>query len=89
MKATSAPATKGAMLYHSMLIQVPTCPTSLHQLYSMMKLAAVVIAQRLSANIAASTIRFRIFEGCIRDRRTLNSGGESMQGKHAGVRGRS
>ena len=69
------------MLYHSMLIQVPTCPTSFHQLYSMMKLAAVAIAQRPSGNSTARISRFRIFEGCIRDRRTLNSGADSKQRK--------
>jgi hypothetical protein len=43
MKATMEPATEGAMLYHSMLLHVSTCPTSFHQLYSMMKLAMVLV----------------------------------------------
>ena len=65
MKATTAPAAAGAMLYHSMLIQVPTCPTSFHQLYSMMKSAAVAMAQRPTATSTARITKFRIFEGCI------------------------
>src|SRR5229473_2646699 len=64
MKATRAPATEGALLYHSMLIHVPTCPTSFHQLYSMMKLAMVLVrASRMSANSTGSRIRLRIREG--------------------------
>jgi hypothetical protein len=43
MKATREPATEGAMLYHSMLIHVSTCPTSFNQLYSMMKFAMVLV----------------------------------------------
>ncbi len=65
MKATSAPAAAGAMLYHSMLIQVLACPTSFHQLYSMMKLAAVVVAHPRTSNNTASTMRLRICEGRI------------------------
>ena len=45
-----APTAAGAMLYHSMLTHVLTCATSFHQLYSMMKLAAVGIAQTANAN---------------------------------------
>src|SRR5712692_7667320 len=66
MKATRAPAAAGAMLYHSMLIHVSTCPTSFHQLYSMMKLAMVLVERRMSANSTASRIRLRICEGRIK-----------------------
>ena len=54
MKATSAPTAAGAMLYHSMLTQVLTCATSFHQLYSMMKSAAVGTAQPRNANATNS-----------------------------------
>jgi len=54
------------MLYHSMLVYVSTCPTSFHQLYSMMKLAMVLVKRsRMSANSAGSRIRLRIHEGRI------------------------
>jgi len=63
MKATRAPATDGAMLYHSMLIHVPTCATSFHQLYSMTKFAMVLVrTSRMSANNSARRIRLRICE---------------------------
>src|SRR6266849_4582484 len=65
MKATGAPATAGAMLYHSMLIHVPTCPTSFHHLYWMMKLARLLVKPRMSANSNASRIRLRICDGRI------------------------
>src|SRR5580704_14293361 len=81
MNAKTAPAAKGAMVYHSMLTQVPTCPTSFHQLYSIVKLAARVIAQKLSVNSTASMSRFRIFEGRIRDCRTFYSRADSKQRK--------
>src|SRR6266699_2061231 len=54
------------MLYHSMPIQVSTCPTSFHQLYSMMKLAAVVAAQAMIASKNIRTISLAICEGRIR-----------------------
>src|SRR5690349_21558176 len=66
MKATRAPAAVGAVLYHSMLIQVSTCPTSFHQLYSMMKLAMALVEPKMSANSTASRIRLRICEGRIK-----------------------
>src|SRR5208337_2966466 len=65
MKATTAPAAPGAMLYHSMLTQVLTCATSFHQLYSMMKLAAVGIAQPINANETNTRMTTRICEGRI------------------------
>src|SRR5712691_7964509 len=68
MKTTRAPAAAGAILYHSMLIHVSTCPTSFHQLYSTMKLAMVLVEPRMSANSTASRIRLRIGEGRIRTR---------------------
>ena len=42
------------MLYHSMLTHVRTCPTSFHQLYSMMKSAAIVLAQKPSTSSTAA-----------------------------------
>src|SRR5712692_5434338 len=71
MKATREPAAAGAMLYHSMLTQVSTWPTSFHQLYSTMKLARVLIEPRMSANSTASRISLRICEGRIRTRISL------------------
>src|SRR5712692_9693451 len=74
MKATRAPATEGAMLYHSMLIHFSTCPTSFHHLYSMMKLAMVLVkASRMSANSTASRIRLRICE------RRINRNGQPLR----------
>src|SRR6266404_3168770 len=64
--ATKAPAAAGAMLYHSIPIQVSTWPTSFHQLYSMMKLAAVDAAQAMIPNKNIRTISFAICEGRIR-----------------------
>src|SRR5208283_392093 len=66
MKAIRAPTAPGAMLYHSMLNQVLTCATSFHQLYSMMKLAAVGIAQPINANATNARMKTRICEGRIR-----------------------
>ncbi len=54
------------MLYHSMLTQVLTCATSFHQLYSMMKLAAVGTAQPKNANTTNIRMKARIWEGRIR-----------------------
>ena len=66
MKASSAPAAVGAMLYHSMLTQVLTCATSFHQLYSMMKLAAVGMAQPRNASDTNTRMKTRIWEGRIK-----------------------
>ena len=57
MKATRAPTAAGAMLYHNMLTHVSTCATSFHQLYSMIKLAAVGIAQRINAKETITRIK--------------------------------
>src|SRR3981189_3689898 len=64
--ATTAPAAAGAMLYHSIPIQVSTWPTSFHQLYSMMKLAAVDAAQEMIPNKNIRPISLAICEGRIR-----------------------
>src|SRR5271165_2720687 len=66
MKAIRAPAAPGAMLYHSMLTHVLTWATSFHQLYSMMKLAAVGIAQPIKANPINTRMKTRICEGRIK-----------------------
>ena len=66
MKATRVPTAAGAMLYHSMLTHVLTCATSFHQLYSMMKLAAVGIAQPRNANDTNTRMKTRICEGRIK-----------------------
>ncbi len=54
------------MLYHSIPIQVSTWPTSFHQLYSMMKLAAVDAAHAKIPNKNIRTISLAICEGRIR-----------------------
>src|SRR5258708_29808329 len=64
--ATTAPAAAGAMLYHSIPIQVSTCPTSFHQLYSMMKLAAVDATHARIQNKNIRTTSLAICEGRIR-----------------------
>src|SRR5882762_7858533 len=64
--ATTTPAAAGAMLYHSIPIQVSTWPTSFHQLYSMMKLAAVDAAQEMIPNKNIRPISLAICEGRIR-----------------------
>src|SRR6266850_5484348 len=64
--ATTAPAAAGAMLYHSIPIQVSTWPTSFHQLYSMMKLAAVDAAHARIQNKNIRTTSLAICEGRIR-----------------------
>ena len=53
------------MLYHNMLTHVSTCATSFHQLYSMIKLAAVGIAQRINAKETITRINVRIWKGRI------------------------
>src|SRR5882672_10130523 len=73
--ATTAPAAAGAMLYHSMPTQVSTCPTSFHQLYSMMKLAAVDAAQAKIPNKNIRTISLAICEGRIKGDSYLSSNG--------------
>src|SRR5258708_24490782 len=64
--ATTAPASAGAMLYHRIPMQVSTWPTSFHQLYSMMKLAAVDAAQEMIPNKNIRPISLAICEGRIR-----------------------
>jgi hypothetical protein len=54
------------MLYHSMLTHVLTWATSFHQLYSMMKLAAVGTAQPINANETSTKMKTRICEGRIK-----------------------
>jgi hypothetical protein len=49
-----------------MLTQVLTCATSFHQLYSMMKLAAVGTAQPRKANDTTTKMKTRIWEGRIK-----------------------
>src|ERR1039457_6878222 len=66
MKANTAPTAAGAMLYHSMLTQVLTCATSFHQLYSMMKLAAVGSTQPTNAKATNTKMKTRICEGRIK-----------------------
>src|SRR5882672_256959 len=81
--ATTAPAAEGAMLYHSMPIQVSTWPTSFHQLYSMMKLAAVEAAQAMMPSKNIRTISLAICEGRIRGFFYLSSdGAASKSGMH-------
>src|SRR5208283_5092585 len=66
MNASRLPNAAGVMLYHSMLTHVSTCATSFHQLYSMMKLAVVGIAQMANARNNSRKITTRICEGRIR-----------------------
>src|SRR6266404_558207 len=71
------------MLYHSIPIQVSTCPTSFHQLYSMMKLAAVDATHARIQNKNIRTTSCAICEGRIRgDFYSSSNGAASQQQKH-------
>src|SRR6266853_355500 len=84
--ATTAPAAAGTMLYHSTPIQVSTWPTSFHQLYSMMKLAAVDAAQEMIPNKNIRTISLAICEGRIKgDFYSSSNGADNRHPQHSRV----